>query len=249
MKNLPSKLPLAAAVTTLGCLALVVFLTPAAQAQQSEAIQAELQQQMRAELQQQMEAELRQRMQAEMLQAQELNKRLAEQAGAVQLRRAEEEMRRNQESLARAEQELRQGYRRASTLRLRGGCDAFGETVVDFAEELELTDDQIDQIRAAQRATRRAAIERNADIEVGEMDLEALYEADTPDLTAIRAQLEGLAMLSVDQQMAGLNLREQVRGLLSQAQREQLPEMRMSDDVRIVISGVGSNWQLGNIGC
>jgi len=249
MKNLPSKLPLAAAVTTLGCLALVVLLTPAAQAQQSEAAQAELEARLRAELRQQMRAELQQQMEAELQQAQELNQRLAAQAGTLQMQRAEEEMRRHQEALARAEQEMRQRGRSVSTLRLRSGCDRFGETVVDFAEELELTDDQVDQIRDAQRATRRAAIERNADIEVGEMDLEALYEADTPDLTAIRAKLEELAMLGVDRQMAGINLREQVRGLLTQAQREHIEDLRMSDDVRVVISGVGSNRRVGSIGC
>jgi Spy/CpxP family protein refolding chaperone len=128
-----------------------------------------------------------------------------------------------------------------------GGCGEYGEQILGYAQDLELTADQREQIRAAQRAGQRAGIERRADIEVAGIDLESLYEADVPDLGAIRAKLEELAMLDVEEQMAGLALRQQVRQVLTPAQREELDAMRENDDVRIVIAG--STGTLGRFGC
>lgn len=170
-------------------------------------------------------------------------------AGAVQERASVEAMARYQQELqrARAAQEralvsARQAMERARVgmVRLRSGCGVFGEAVLDLADELSLTDEQVGQIREAQRSARRASIGRNADIEVGQMDLEALYEADQPDLAAIRAKLEELAMLGVDEQMSGLQLREQVRAILTPEQREQLEDLRSGDVMDIVVPGAGT---------
>jgi Spy/CpxP family protein refolding chaperone len=131
-----------------------------------------------------------------------------------------------------------------------GGCGEYGERILGYAEDLELTADQREQIRAAQRAAQRAGIERRADIEVAAMDLESLYEAYNPDLGAIRAKLEELAMLDVEEQVAGLGLRQQVRQLLTPAQREELEAMGERDDVRIVIAGsTGTRSRVSGFGC
>jgi hypothetical protein len=161
-------------------------------------------------------------------------------------------MRRVEDITRRAMEQAEQALRRAgrvSTLRLRGGCDAFGDTVLEFSEEFGLSDDQVAQIREAQRAARRDRIERNADIEIGEMDLDELYEADQPDLAGIRVKLEELALLGVDNQMAGLSLRQQVRGILTPEQLEEFEDLRGDDDIRVIISGVGPSWSMRRFGC
>jgi len=244
MNNFPSKPWVGAGVAVVALLCLVVFTVaavPAAGAQQSGASEEEIEARVRAELQARL-AQMTQRLQ-------ELEARRAMGMSQVQsAARSEEALRR---ALAEVEGAMQRARAGVSTFRLRGGCESFGDTVLDYAEELSLSDDQLAGIRDAQRATRRQEIERNADIEVGEMDLDALYETDDLDLGAIRAQLEELARLGVDNQMAGLTLRQQVNEFLTPEQREQLEDLRGDRDyARVVVSGVGtSGWRVGRIGC
>ncbi len=163
-----------------------------------------------------------------------------------------------EEITRRAMEVAEEAMQRAGQVRgfnLRSNCDFFGEQVLDHAEELGITDDQAAQIRDAQRAGRRDGIERRADTEVAEMDLEALYEVDELDLAAVRTKLEELAMLQVDSQMAGLSLRRQVRQILTPTQLEEWSDMLGDDDVHLVISGVSTSWSnigwsnFGRFGC
>ena len=277
MKNVASQPWTLAAVvvTTLACLAVFALLSvPVAEAQQSSGSEEEIAARVRAELEvrlAQMKSQLSERMQElESLQQfdfQDMERQLETVLDEARLREiieqstryselqsgfTEERMRRVEEITRRAMQQAEQGLRRAgrvSTFRLRGGCDAFGDTVLEFSEEFGLSDDQVAQIREAQRAARRGRIERNADIEIGEMDLEALYEAEQPDLAGIRTKLEELALLGVDNQMEGLSLRQQVRGILTPEQLEQFEDQRGGGDIRVIISGVGSSWSMSRFGC
>jgi hypothetical protein len=101
----------------------------------------------------------------------------------------------------------------------------YGSFVLDLADKLALTDAQQDQIRDLQREHKRRTIERRADIEVAEMDLEMLESADDPDLAAIRAQLEVLSSLKIDEQIAGMQLEQDIQQVLTQEQRDQLEEI------------------------
>ena len=101
----------------------------------------------------------------------------------------------------------------------------YGNSVLDLAEKLALTDVQQDQIRDLQRENRRQKISRRADIEVAEMDLEALEGADVTDLAAIRVQLEALGSLRIDDQIAGMQLEQDIRQVLTPEQRTQLDEI------------------------
>jgi len=101
----------------------------------------------------------------------------------------------------------------------------YGSFVLDLAEKLALTDVQQDQIRDLQRENRRQQISRRADIEVAEMDLETLEGADVPDLAAIRAQLETLGSLKIDEQIAGIQLEQDIRQALTPEQRTQIDEI------------------------
>lgn len=254
MKNVASKPWTLAAVvvTTLACLAAFALVSvPVAEAQQSSASEEEIAARVRAELEARM-AQVRSQLSERM---RELEREIIEQStrySELQGGFAERRMRRVEEITRRAMEQAEQALRRTgrfSTLRWRGSCDSFGDTVLEFSEDLGLSDDQVAEIREAQRTARRARIERNADSEIGEMDLEALYEAEQRDLASVRAKLEELAMLGVDNQMAGLSLSQQVRGVLTPAQREQLDELRNDDDIHIVINAVGSSWSVGRFGC
>jgi len=101
----------------------------------------------------------------------------------------------------------------------------YGSFVLDLAEKLALTDVQQDQIRDLQRENRRQQISRRADIEVAEMDLETLESADVPDLAGIRAQLEELGSLKIDEQIAGMQLEQDIRQILTPEQRAQIDEI------------------------
>jgi exonuclease VII large subunit len=279
MKNVASKPWTLAAVvvTTMVCLAAFALVSvPVVEAQQSGASEEEIAARVRAELEARL-AQVNQRILEQMRQLEamrevdveklqqelqmltengarfrELAELSAQRAAELHSQTSEETRRRTGELTRRAMEQAEQAVRRAgrvSTLRMRGGCNAFGDTVLELSEDLGLSDDQVTQIREAQRTARRDRIERNADVEIGEMDLEALYEADQPDLTSIRAKLEELAILGVDNQMAGLSLAQQVRGILTPQQLEQFEDLRGDDDFRVIISGVGSSWSVGRIGC
>ena len=165
------------------------------------------------------------------------------------LRRAQEATRR---ALATAQRTLQRMPRNVRVISSgwRTGCDEYGWEIVDHAEDLALSDAQIEQIRDTQRAHRRDSIQREADIDVAEMDLEELFDAAEPNIAAIRAKLEEVAMLEVEDQMAGLQLRQDLRDVLTPEQLDDFDEMREdSDHVRIFISGVGRLSRFGRFGC
>jgi Spy/CpxP family protein refolding chaperone len=156
--------------------------------------------------------------------------KLDEEAMAMQMERAHREAQRAAE-MAKIESEL--AARRLPEIYFAGAAPRiwswhsaeFGSFVLDLADKLELTDVQRDQIRDLQREHKRQTIERRAEIEVAEMDLETLESADTPDLAAMRAQLEELAGLKIDEQIAGMQLEQEIRQVLTQEQRDQLDDI------------------------
>ena len=268
MKNVASHWTLAAvAFATIACLMLfAVVLVQPLEATQQTTSEEEVAAKVRAELEARL-AEIKQRLHDQLAELEELGELdlqklqqaleevnvegaemralMESQVRAARLQNTEEALRRAQEVRVRALASAERAAQEAARYQVigigRGSCDVYGESVLDYTEDLELTDDQSEQIRGAQRETRRAGIARRADIEVAEMDLESLYEADQPDLTAIRAQLEELAALDVDNQMAGLSLRQQVRQILTPAQLETLDDMRNDDDKRSFVIYSGGN--------
>ncbi|MFQ5745572.1 MAG: Spy/CpxP family protein refolding chaperone [Acidobacteriota bacterium] len=144
----------------------------------------------------------------------------------------------------RARREVASGRRDA--LHLVRGCEEYGEEVLDHAEELELNEEQVGKIRDLQRDHRRASIERRAEIEVAEMDLEGLADDPDADLAAIQAKLEELAGLRVDERMAGLHLKRDVRQVLNQEQLDKLEELHEDHDHLGVAFAFS---RIGRLGC
>lgn len=114
---------------------------------------------------------------------------------------------------------------RAHAWGLMGGRGA--DRILAHAEELELSADQQERLRAADKANRRAAIEREAQIEVAELDLEdMLRDLDTADLNAVETKMLAISQLKVAGRVADLRLRQQLDGILTQEQRDKLEDMR-----------------------
>lgn len=147
----------------------------------------------------------------------------------VDRERAREMARQAREMAQQATEHLRYSFNvepfagRLMALHRSGG--AYGEAVIDHAEDIGLDETQQEQIHGIQREHRRASIARGADIEVAEMDLEALDEDPDADISGVRSVLETLAALRIDGQIADRELRRDVRQVLTAEQREQFDEL------------------------
>ena len=113
-------------------------------------------------------------------------------------------------------------------MRHRGpGGGATAERVLRMADELELTDQQEEEIRQVSRQHRRAAIERNAAIEVAGLDLEELMrDPHTADLGAVEQQMQAIGTLRIQDRIANLSVTQRVWGALTAEQRDQLEDER-----------------------
>ena len=146
----------------------------------------------------------------------------------------DEAMRRALEASQRAMQRLPRGMG-FETLHVLRGCDRYGSEVLDHADELQLSDDQAGQIRAIQRTFRRETIQRQADIEVAEMDLESLRDDPDADLEEIRSVLEQVAALETAEKMSGLYLKRDIRQLLTGEQTEQLDDLHDAGESKALV--------------
>ncbi len=148
---------------------------------------------------------------------------------------------RRQEAIERARQALERARqvcvcRRGDRERGRGFVGDFGlrarpfelvgvRWILAHAEDLGLSQEQIDAIRTAWREHRRAGIERDAQIEVAEVDLEELMSRqEDAELEAIEKKMLEIAQLRVRGRIAELRLRRRLEQLLTAEQRERLRE-------------------------
>ena len=126
-------------------------------------------------------------------------------------------------------QEIRPTFRLPGTTMWRSS--SLASRVLANADEIELTAQQEQAIRNAQRAHRREKIRRDADMEIAELEIEEMMEDDLVDLDAVEQKLRQVANLQVDDRMAEMRLERNVRGILT---AEQLDELRELDPVRVI---------------
>ena len=139
--------------------------------------------------------------------------------------------RRGAEAVREALQDGRGRMRGAPRIAIRhrgpGGGGGIAERVLRMAEDLELTEQQESEIRDARRQYRRASIEREAAIDVAQLDLEELMvDPHTADLGAVEQQMQAIGMLRVESRVADLRLNQQAWGTLTAEQRDQLQDGR-----------------------
>ena len=119
---------------------------------------------------------------------------------------------------------------RAPRVELRSGGwfgSGTADRVLAMAEELELSEQQQDSIRSARRDYRRAEIERDAQIEVLDLDLDELLEdRHAADLNAVEDLMMQRAQLRVQDEMARMRLGRQVWNTLTPEQQDEFEESR-----------------------
>ncbi len=127
-------------------------------------------------------------------------------------------------------QELRDRSR-APMVELRRLRSGFGggmaDRVLAMGEEIGLTEQQEEQIRDARRAQRRAEIERDAQIEVLDLDLDELLEdRHSADLAAVEGLMQRRAALRVQGQVADMRASQDVWNSLTAEQQEKMDSNR-----------------------
>ena len=90
------------------------------------------------------------------------------------------------------------------------------------ADQIGLTDEQRDQITAAQRGVREASINQRAATQIAELELSDLMGAETRDIAAIEAKLRQLAEQRISEQTASLRLDEAVHETPTNEQIDEL---------------------------
>jgi len=93
------------------------------------------------------------------------------------------------------------------------------------ADQIGLTDEQRDQITAAQRGVREASINQRAATQIAELELGDLMGAETRDIGAIEAKLRQLAEQRIAGQTASLRLDEAVHETLTDQQIDELGDL------------------------
>lgn len=120
---------------------------------------------------------------------------------------------------------------RAPRVELRRLRSSFGGSLADrvlaMGEEIELTEQQESQIRDGRRDQRRAEIERDAQIDVLDLDLEELLEdRHTANLDAVEELMQRRASLRVQGQVDDMRASQGVWSSLSTEQQEKLEANR-----------------------
>jgi Spy/CpxP family protein refolding chaperone len=106
----------------------------------------------------------------------------------------------------------------------RGGMHrGFGPMM---AQELNLTPEQQEKMKAARDREQRKAIQARADIQLAQLDLRKLMEVDKPDSKAIEAQVDKIAGLRAGLQKSHIATMLEFRASLTPDQQKKLRELR-----------------------
>lgn len=100
-----------------------------------------------------------------------------------------------------------------------------GMGIMRHADELELTDAQIDKIEAMQTEFAKERIDLNAELKKAQIDLRELMRADNPDEMAVSSAIDKTTRLKADLAKMRFRHHQQVKGVLTAEQLDKLKEM------------------------
>ena len=109
-----------------------------------------------------------------------------------------------------------QGHRRPSFIRI----------VLMNRQELGLTTQQVDSFRKLGMDSWRAAIRRNADLQIAKLDLMSLRWSDPVDMGKIEAKVREIEKSKGDGRIAAIRTAEAAKAQLTAEQREKLKNLR-----------------------
>lgn len=97
----------------------------------------------------------------------------------------------------------------------------FIQNLLQQREQLNLTPQQIQQLQALVNDTRKALIRDKAEIEIAELDLKALMQAEPIDMTQVQEIIQRQEAKGAEMRLARLNAIASAKGLLTPEQRQQ----------------------------
>jgi len=94
-----------------------------------------------------------------------------------------------------------------------GPMQMMGPDIMAYADKLQLTQDQKDKIDATMVAHKKDMIQKNADLEIAQVDLNELIKKDDLDLMAISDQLKKIANMDADIKLAQIKVGVDIKSL------------------------------------
>lgn len=94
-----------------------------------------------------------------------------------------------------------------------------------IAEELKLSDDQIEALRESARRTEKQMIQLRADMEMKEIDLREVMDADAPDEEKAVSLVKDIMELKTEQKILKIKEMISIKKILSPEQIEKLREI------------------------
>jgi Spy/CpxP family protein refolding chaperone len=113
------------------------------------------------------------------------------------------------------------------------GKGGHGPGKMDYIAELNLTKEQLAQVRELQRESRKKIVEIKGKIQLKRIDFDEETQKDKPDQTLLEKLIDELTALHAQQYKAMLESKVKVMSLLTPGQRQKLSErslMGMGDD-------------------
>jgi Spy/CpxP family protein refolding chaperone len=93
-------------------------------------------------------------------------------------------------------------------------------------DELALTKDQTDKIKKIRSTARKQNIPLKSDIQLKEIELKELMDADSPDKNAVAAKVKEIDALRTQIKLNRMNARIDCRNVLTKEQKEKMEQMR-----------------------
>ncbi len=96
------------------------------------------------------------------------------------------------------------------------------------ADQLELTEKQVNDLKSLKADFQKFAVQKNADIKVAKIELNELIDAANPDFGKIKSKISQLGSLNQDLRFQFLTTVQNSRKLLTADQLKKLPELAQS---------------------
>lgn len=104
------------------------------------------------------------------------------------------------------------------------GKGPHGMGKMDYVSELNLTKEQLIQIKELQRESRKGAVEIRSKIQIKRIDFDDEAQKDKPDMKLLGKLIDELTALHAQQYKAMLESRVKMMGLLTPEQKQKLSE-------------------------
>lgn len=97
---------------------------------------------------------------------------------------------------------------------------------IGMPDELKLTKEQTDKIKKIRIASRKQNIPIKSDIQLKEIELKEMMDADSPDRNAVAAKIKEIDALRTQIKINRLHARIDCRSVLTKEQKEKMEQMR-----------------------